>query len=204
MKRVLIFVIIALLLGGSGAGAYLYFTNGKSLTVSPKGDDVAIQPTPTPALLTWDDPAGFTVSYPDTVSVNKHDEDKDNYAHVELTSTAHPGKLIIWVKDIPKGMTDTLSWGKKMSASSSAILFDTTLGGKPAQKVLTSTPKTVAVGIVYDGVLWTVETDLADSAYWQSVHDIVTGSFSFKPVSTEPVSQGAPAEESVDEEEVLE
>ena len=206
MKRALIFVLVTLILGGAGAGAYLYYTGSASPPISPKGEEAAVKPTPAPSLATWDDPAGFTVSYPGDLTLNKHDEDKDNYAHVEFTNAAHPGGLIIWVKDLPKGITTTTSWGKKMSASSSAILFDTTLGEKPAQKVLQSSPaKTVSVGVVYDGVLWTVETNLADASYWQTVHDAVVGSFTFKPLPTEAPSAAGPvsSDQPVDEEEVL-
>lgn len=206
MKRVLIFLVIAVLLGGVGGGAYLYYSGTAKNIISPKGEDTAAKPTPTPTLVTWDDPAGFSAQYPDGLTVNKHDEDKDNYAHVEFTNAAHPGGLIIWVKDLPKGITTTASWGKKMSASSSAILFDTTIGGQPAQKVLNSSPnKTVAVGAVYDGVLWTVETNLADASYWQSVHDTIVGSFTFKPVSTPAAAAAAPdaSDQPVDEEEVI-
>lgn len=206
MKRIVIFLFLALVLGGGGAGAYLYYSNTSASPISPKGEDAAmVEPTPTPKLVTWDDPSGFTTSYPEGLAVDKHDEDTEHYAHVEFTDPKHPGRLVIWVKDLPKGVTDTTSWGKKISASPSAILFETTLGGKPAQKVLTSSPaKTVSVGVVYDGVLWIVESELTDSDYWQSIHDSVTGAFAFKPTTSEPAAGAAPVEQSFDEEEVLE
>jgi len=210
MKRPIVLIILAgLLLGGIGAGAYLYFSKNTT-PVNPVGDSVV--PTPTPKLVLWDDPAGFTMQYPEGILVNKHDEDKENYAHVELTNSAHPGGLIVWVKDIPKGIADTVAWGKKISTPSSAISFDTTLGGMPAQKVLVSTPvKTATTGVIYDGVLWYVEAVLGDDDYWQSVYDQVVGSFVFKPIEGDSGS-GAPAADpggaagdySVDEEEVLE
>jgi len=210
MKRTIVLILLGgLVLGLGGAGVYLFLNQKQDAST----DVVSEMPTPTPkaALLTWDDPAGFTASYPEDVTVNKHDEDKENYAHVELTNAKHPGNLIIWVKDLPKNVTDTLTWGKMVSTPSSALSFDTTLGGKDAQKVLVSgLQKTVETGVVYDGVLWIVSATLTDEPYWQSVFDTVANSFTFKPVpgesegsaNTAPV---APADEgSYDEEEVLE
>ena len=218
MKKPVVIVIIGgLLLGCLGAGAYVYVSQKTSATVEVTGANVT--PTPAMTLLTWDDPSGFTMKYPDTVTVNKHDEDQVNYAHVELSNPAHPGGIIVWVKDLPKNVTNTLSWGKMAATPSSAISFDTTLGGQPAQKILVSgAVKQQSVGIVYDGVVWSIEAALADEPYWQQVYDVITKSFAFKPLSgsdsaaeSQPASSGggaaAPAADtssSVDEEEVLE
>ena len=45
--------------------------------------------------LMWDDPAGFTFDYPEGVAIDKHDEDQENYAHVELTHPQHQGKILV-------------------------------------------------------------------------------------------------------------
>lgn len=209
MKRPIVIILIAgLLLGVVGAGAYLYFSQ-KTMSEAPVATEII--PTPVPKLVLWDDSAGFTMQYPEGIQLNKHDEDKENYAHVELTDPNHPGGLIVWVKDLPKGVADTVAWGKKVSTPSSAISFDTTLGGNAAQKILVSSPvKTVMTGVVYDGVLWYIEAVLTDEVYWQSVYDNVVSSFVFKPTtaapgSSAPGSSGESAPEySVDEEEVLE
>lgn len=211
VKKFVAFIIIGgLVLGSIGAGAYLYFSGTGRVTKAPiVSGSLILTPTIVSKLVTWDDPAGFTMQYPDGLTFNKHDEDTVNYAHVELTDSVHPGGLIVWVKDVPGGVTDTASWGKKASLPSTAISFDTTLAGQSAQKILVSSPeKVVSVGVVYDGVLWYIEAKLTDEPYWQSVYDGVVQSFTFKPVS----SQGAgnttanPAgnDSVADEEEVLE
>jgi len=202
MKKPVVRIILGgLLLGLLGAGAYLYFSKN-----SQSPDITGASPTPTvaPKLVTWDDPAGFTMQYPEGLTFNKHDEDKVNYAHVELTDSNHPGSLIVWVKDLPKGIADTASWGKKVATPSSALSFDTTLGIQPAQKILVSAPtKTVTVGVVWDGVLWYIEANLTDEPYWQSVYDTVVNSFTFKPLPTAPAGSGSGGD-TVDEEEILE
>lgn len=201
MKKPIILILLGgLIVGLIGAGGYLYFSKS-----APSPDVTGVNPTPTMAqkTVTWDDPAGFTFQYPEGLTVNKHDEDKVNYAHVELTDSSHPGSLVVWVKDLPKGVTDTASWGKKAATPSSALSFDTTLGGQPAQKIMISgTPKIVMVGVVWDGVLWYVEATFSDEPYWQSVYDTVTNSFAFKPLPTQPGA--ASIDNVVDEEEIVE
>ena len=210
MKKPLVLIIIGgLLLGSVGAGAYIYFFKSSRMSKPQDITGVMVTPTAAPQLLTWDDPAGFTMQYPEGLTVNKHDEDMVNYAHVELTDGAHPGNVIIWVKDIPSGVTDTASWGKKASTPSSAISFDTMLAGQSAQKILVSSPeKIVSVGVIYDGVLWYIEAKLTDEPYWQSVFDGVIQSFTFKPTTPQAaggtVSSGSVNDSAVDEEEVLE
>lgn len=212
MKRPLIIILVAgIVLGGLGGGAYLYFSRGSE---SKTPDPVIGGPTPTPAatLIQWDDPAGFSLKYPDTLTLNKHEEDKENYAHLEFTHSSHPGRLVVFVKDLPKGITDTVSWGKKTATPASAISFDTTIGGKPAQKVMVSSPdKTVTTGIVYDGVLWYVEATLTDDAFWQPLYESIVNTFTFTPLadaqsdSSAAGGAGSGGEAAVyDEEEILE
>ncbi len=207
MKRSLVFILAGgLVLGLVSAGGYLYMTQQSSKT--PDIADSEIRPTPAPKLIVWDDPAGFSISYPEGLAMNKHDEDKINYAHLEFTDSSHPGSVTVWVKDLPKGVTDSASWSKKMSTPSAALSFDTTLGGKEAKKILISQPqKTSTVGLVFDGVLWYAEAALIDEAYWQPVYDSMLQSFAFTPAPTSSAGNGASSggsDEAVDEEEVLE
>jgi hypothetical protein len=202
MKKSWLIVLGALGLGIIGAGTYLLITSGK--TESPKAE-VVQEAAPKPQLLTWDDPAGFTFSYPDGVVINKHDEDIQNYAHIEMTNSAHPGALTIWAKDLPSGVTDTASWIKKDASLAAQVAFDTTLGSIEAKKILITSPaKKMVVGTVTDGLLFYIESTLADEAYWQQAINTVTGSFVFKPVD-KPVQSGSEPvqDEPVDEEEVL-
>jgi hypothetical protein len=208
-KKWIIVIILALLLGGGGAGAYLYYAAPRVQTTAP---EVSV-PTPEAKakLVQWDDPAGFTFSYIDGMTINRHDEDKENYAHVEFTHPAHPGSLIVWAKDLPKGVTDTALWVKKDATLSAAVSIDTTLGQVAAQKLLVASPqKKQIVGAVADGLLFYVEATLTDEAYWQTAAETVVGSFAFVPLdgAAGQGSNAAPAAsantESYDEEEILE
>lgn len=202
-------VIGALLLGGIGAVTYMLVSPAKTQMPS---EVLVKEDAPKLKLLTWDDPAGFTFSYPEGVVVNKHEEDQENYAHVEMTHPDHKGSLIVWAKDLPAGVTDVATWVKKDPQLSKGVSLDTSLGDSVAEKTLITSPeKRMVIGTVYDGLLFYVESTLTDEAYWEAAINTVTGSFVFKP--TETSGQSAPAassnsggqdEGSVDEEEVLE
>lgn len=155
-------------------------------------------------LLTWDDPIGFTFQYPPDLAVNNHEEDNQNYAHVELTHKDHPGNLIVWVKDTTS--LDSTAWARTDPRFKGASVLDTTLGGLEAKKVLIKEPKSMLiVGTIYDDLLYTVETELGDESYWTKVHADAVNSFAFNhPESSSDGNSAGSDEEPVDEEVVIE
>lgn len=200
MKKIW-FVISAIIVGSLIGGLILWKWKAQSLVANNK---VLIKATLTPAkMIVWDDPAGFTFSYPEGLIIDKHDEDKQNYAHVELTNRAHPGKTIVWAKDTTS--LDVAAWVNTEKQFKGANIVDTTLGGKPAKKIfLSSFPPKLIVGTIFDDIVWTIEAELDDSEYWTGVHNDIGSSFAFKPLE-ESLSVGSGVvEEVVDEEEVIE
>lgn len=190
-------IVVVLLVA---AGGVFVFLQKNTKVISP-GEAVIISPTPAVEMTTWDDPAGFSFQYPKDLSVNKHEEDPDNYAHVELTNSSHPGSVIVWVSDLPKGVTTVDSWAKKLYSTATTI--DSTLGGEPAKKIFVSTPSAkLIVGTVSDGLLFYVDGTLSDKPYWQTVEDGIVKSFAFTPDTSAP-SNAAAGSDSVDEEEVV-
>lgn len=201
MKKLWIIPIGIVFIGLVGGGIFLYFQ--KNTKVLTPGEAVTSIPTPTPAveLTTWKDEAGFSFQYPKDLSINKHEDDNDNYAHVELTTKDHPGSIIVWCKDLPTGVLTLDSWVKKLYSDATAI--DTTLGGETAKKILVSTPSAkLIVGAVSDGLLFYIEGTLTDKPYWQTVEDAIVKSFAFTPDSSSAGSDQASGD-SVDEEEVV-
>ncbi len=195
MKK--LWIVTGVLVVGVVAGGLFVFSKNNSRVISP--GEVVSTPTPAVEMTTWDDPAGFSFQYPKDLSVNNHEEDNDNYAHVELTSKEHPGNIIVWVSDLPKGVTTLDSWVKKIYSTS--MTLDTMLGGETAKKVLVSSPSAkLIVGTVSDGLLFYVEGTLTDKPYWQTVEDGIVKSFAFTPDTSTAASGQA---ESVDEEEVV-
>lgn len=149
----------------------------------------------------WEDQAGFSFNYPKTLSFNKHDEDVENYAHIEFTSAAHAGRLIVWAKDTT--YEDVSEWVKNDKGLSGTSSVDTTLGGLSAKKIIIPTPsKKVIIGTISDQILFTIEAEPSEEdPYWTTVSDMIVSSFVF----TQKDSNNAPSEEAIyDEEEVVE
>lgn len=205
MKKVLLVVAVGVILGGVGVGAYLAWSRSK---VETKNTTLPAQEAPKEKLLTWTDSAGFSFQYPDGLTVNKHDEDKENYAHIELTNKDYPGGVIVWAKDTTAA--DVTAWAKTEKRFKGANILDSTLAGLPAKKVLLSDPSNMLiVGTVDSDIIWTVETSLDEGDYWSKVHDTIAGSFAFTPQPGEkPSGSGAASgigsdNAPADEEEVI-
>jgi len=190
MKKLWIVTGAIVVLGVVVAGVFV-FSQKNTKVISP-GKVVIVTPTPAVEMTTWDDPAGFSFQYPKNLSVNKHEEDPDNYAHVELTNRDHPGNIIVWASDVSS------AWPPKGGTS-----IDTTLGGLAAKKILISTPSAkLIVGAVSEGLVFKIEGTLTDKQYWQTVEDGIVKSFTFTPDSSSAASN-TDAAASIDEEEVV-
>lgn len=201
MKKLWIVTGVILVLGVITGG--VFFFSQKNINVIPPSEEVVSSPTPTPSvdLTTWTDPAGFSFRYPKDISVNTHEEDPDNYAHVELTSKNHPGSVIVWVSDLPKGITTVASWVSKLYPTATTI--DSTLGSEPAKKILVASPSAkLIVGTVSEGLLFYVDGTLTDKEYWQTVEDGIVKTFVFLP-DTSVSSNTSAGSDAVDEEEVV-
>lgn len=204
LSRLIIPIIIGLAIGGAG---FMMIVNRKNkLMESPIGNkNPSIATTVTPKstkLLTWIDPAGFTFQYPDGLTINKHEEDSKNYAHVEFTSKDHPGNLIVWAKD---SNDDLSSWIKNDKRFKNASVIDTTFARIDGKKILVASPSAMMItGTISDAVLFDVEANLIDKNFWSKVHDTITGSFAFIPDNSgQSGSSAGSADTSADEEETI-
>lgn len=156
---------------------------GNFSAVSPQSD---LTPTPVAEeMSTWTDPTEFTFEYPKSLSFNPHNEDQENYAHVELTSATHSGNLIVWVKDTTSDTIDAWVTAQKIKNS-----IDSTLGDLPAKKVIAaSESSTLTLSTIRNGYLYQIEVNLKDSEFWNKTFDQVVTSFKF--VSAEITGQPA-------------
>ena len=202
MKKFRFIIFVIILITALAGGAYTLQQRRVLKVISPEAT-VTTTP-PVGELLTWEDPAGFMFQYPKEAQVNKHDEDSQNYAHIELTQKDNPGTIIVWAKDT--NAVDSASWVKAEKSLSGGTVFDTSLAGISGKKVLLTTPKkTVVSGIVDEGVVFYVEGVFDSSEYWTKAYDAITSSFSFSSAKQNaPPQAGAAAEDAVDEEEIIE
>lgn len=168
-----------------------------------------IQPSITAGveLATWVDPSEFSFQYPKNLTINPHEEDQKNYAHVELTSQDHPGSLIVWAKDTTASTINQWVTQTKVKGA-----LDTTLGEEPAKKTLQEDPSKVMVSSIRNGYLYQIEVNPEDALFWNKVFDTVFSSWKWVvPTSGEKKEQStkqAPVEQSEDtgsgDEEVIE
>jgi hypothetical protein len=190
-------IIISILVVGLSVGMYMLQQRQASSVISPEAESkIATFPQPQ-KLLTWVDPAGFTFQYPEGIEINTHDEDSQNYAHVELIEKNNKGSIIIWAKDTTAA--DSAGWVKAEKSLAGGTVFDTTLGGISGKKILIASPqKSVISGVVDEGIVFYVEGIFDDSDYFIKAFDTITTSFGFS-------GQAADTQVSVvDEEEIIE
>ncbi len=174
-KKLIILVLIAIIVLVS-LGVFVYkkyqFSQKTSMPIS------GVLPTPivSEEMATWTDPSGFSVEYPKSLTMNPHEEDNENYAHVELTSATYSGNLILWAKDTTA--VNIEDYAKKSKALG---FIDTTLGGEPAKKLLqTDVSKKITTSVIKNGYLYQIEADLKDNEYWNKTFDKVSASFRFE------------------------
>ncbi|HUS52157.1 MAG TPA: hypothetical protein VMX77_01680 [Candidatus Bathyarchaeia archaeon] len=158
-------------------------------------------------LSTWEDQAGFSFLYPEEVKIDPHEEDEENYAHLELVSSDHPGRILIFVKETTYQEID--DWATE-EASPGAQVLDTQLGGEPAKKVAYSDPEKLVVATIDVDALVLLELEPDKEGFWQGIFDQILTSFAFIPVEGEEVApaggESAPAGDGIiwEAEEVIE
>lgn len=205
MKRVWVGSIALIVVLLAVGGWYAMRSPGQA-SISP---EVVVNTTPTLTpedMREWKDQAGFSFSYPSGVTINPHEEDQENYAHLELTHPAFAGSIFVWAKDLPAQAGTTVdSWVKKEKSFDGAAVLDTTFADRSASKILLSTPtKKIVTAAVDDGIVFYVEGNFTDSEYWTKAYETITNSFAFVPLDGESPGVSELEVVSVDEEEVLE
>jgi hypothetical protein len=206
-RTLLLVVIIGFIIGSIGAAVYVKKTNQKSTEESSKTHQLNTS-SAQQNLLTWEDPAGFTFQYLEGLTVDRHEEDNENYAHIEFTHPDHPGNIIVWAKDTTADSVD--GWLKVSREFSGGSTIDTTLGQKPAKKILLDSPKRMIVAVMDADVVITVET-LLTTPFWSDIAQTIIDTFAFVQLPADaPAEAQAPAggdavgAGAYDEEEVLE
>jgi len=181
IKKPVIIIVCVALVGAGAFGIKNSLNTAKQLNPSP----VAATPTPSPmATELWDDPSGFSIAYPKTIAINKHDEDSVNYAHVEMTATPSAGSIIIWAKDTTAPSVD--AYIKADKTWKNALCLDTTLGGKPAKKCLLKEPvETSWVGAIVEGIVYYIESKPNAESFWQDTANAIASSWKWTDASAQ-------------------
>lgn len=156
--------------------------------ISPMGQEIQKGEV---QLAHWEDPAGFSFSYPENIAIDPHEEDMENYAHLELTATGYQGKILIWCQETE--YADIEDWAED-EATEGAQIFDTELGGEPAKKVAWIEPEKLVTATIDVDALVLLEMFPDEEGYWQEVYDQILTSFAFIPLEGEEAVAPGPWE----------
>ena len=177
-KKTGIFIAVLSLL--VGVLTFVFFIQPK--LINHKKEPV-VKSEKTVDLISWEDPAGFQFSYPENLKIDSHEEDEENYAHLELTSLEHSGRILIWVKETT--YTDLEDWLEKEVGIDTQVL-DSELAGRPAKKIAYSQPQRLTTVIIDVDALILVEMEPDPEGRFQKVYDQILQSFELIPLEGEP------------------
>lgn len=204
MKSKVWLIILAIVLVLAGGAAFFIFGSKKNTEVLPSPlieSNVPTAPPTSPKILTWNDQAGFSFQYPDGLTINKHDEDVTNYAHIDFISSNNKSSVLVLASDTKYKTID--EWVKNDKSVLGASAIDSTLGDKPSKKVLSSDGGSISIGTIDSGILFTISTIAYKDTEIKSVFDKISSTFVFV-VPTSAASKSAPATSTQDSGGIIE
>lgn len=178
-KKIIVIVsgiFLILILGGGGI--YLYINQKQNEMREPTPG--AVSP---PKLSTkdWKDPLGFTLPYADFLTLDPHDEDKENYAHIELTASPSSGRIILWAQDPPDGTIE--EWITSQEGMENASILDTTWAGVSAKKVSVGGKNAkILTAAMYDDLLFFIELYPDEKGKLTEAYNQILSDFVWQPV----------------------
>lgn len=207
-KKILIILAGIVILGVIGGLLWFRSRQTEDKVVSPMEETSEITPTPAKTqLLIWNDQAGFTFQYQPGININKHDEDQENYAHLDLFMDSKEGSVKILASDTEYKTIEEWATKDKKNSQTGAQRTETTLSGKPAMKVTFADTQGTMVGVIDEGILFTIELVPDQEGFWQKVFDQTISSFTLVYPTAAPSSQGTGSGDGsdvIEEEEIVE
>lgn len=158
------------------AVGFLILNSGKQKNSSNQSPIVQQQAVkniqPSETLIDYNDPSGFSLSYPDNLSRVKNDiTDDSTYTDIQLTSKDVSGSLNLKITD--SKFTTLDDWLKLNKGTAK----ETQLGSLKAMEVITT--DRLLLGALDKGVFFTIEIPLIEKDFWMKVYSKVLTSFSF-------------------------
>lgn len=168
------------------------------------GPDIKPQEiNPSQTFIEYQDPSGFSFSYPDNLSISKEEVvDTQTYADLQLFSKDVSGSLKLIITD--SKLTSLDDWLKANQIPEANTPKEVKLGSLKALEV--KTKDRLILGALDQGVLFTIELPLIEESFWMKVYEIVVSEFNFElPDAGESVTSTSTASDVIFEgEEVVE
>jgi len=158
--------------------------------------------TPSETLLEYQDPSGFTFSYPDNLSIVKNDiEDESTYADIQLTAKDVNGSLSLKISD--SKFTTIEEWLKLNKDASIQVPKEVSLGTLKGREVKLN--DRLLLGVLDKGIFFDIEIPRIEEKFWMKVYEKVLANFSFAAPETTSTQTGVSSDDVVFEsEEVVE
>ena len=202
MKSKVLFIgILAGIVLIAGLGYFFLVRKSDNTTTSPVSQELPETTVPE-KFLTWNDQAGFTFQYPEGLQSDKHEEDKENYSHIDFTKSGETGGILVMASDTKYKNVD--EWVKADKTLAGGLVVDTTLGGKPAKKISFADSGKIIVGAIDMQILFTFQmTDTG--TYWKPIFDKIISTYEFVyPTAVPQKSSGSSEGDIIEEEEIIE
>lgn len=184
MGKKIILIIIAVLI--TGLIWYVFFNNPKSSPISPLSQG-GEKPQPSKTVLEYVDPSGFSLSYPDNLSLEANKLDDSTYADLSLFSKDVNGSLKLKIIDSKFKTLD--EWVKLNGKAGIGEVKEVELGNLKAMEIKTS--DRLLLGSLDQGILFNIEIPLVEEEFWMKVYSEVLSNFTFVSLTTASTNSSA-------------
>ena len=149
---------------------------------------------PSKTYIDYEDPAGFSFSYPDNISlanrIAENDDstaDPDAYADLQLFSKDKSGSINLRIEDTKLKTID--DWKKGNQIPAEITPTEKKLGSLTAEEFRTK--DRVMLVSIDQGILFTVDMPIIEEVFWNEVYEKVISGFSFGAPETEVAQAGS-------------
>jgi hypothetical protein len=196
-KKYLLVIPVLIILG---IGWFVF--QQRSQHSSPLIPPTISKPLPSETLITYEDPAGFSFSYPDNISLSKNEtEDTDIYSDLSLYSKDVSGSINLTISD--SKLKNVEEWITDQQLTPTDPNKEVFLGSLKTTEV-TTTDHIYLVGFD-QGILFTIRMPRLEEEFWQPVYFGLRSNFAFlAPASTDTASRVAVEDATFEGEEVVE
>lgn len=155
----------------------------KNSLFSPRANqqEATKQILPSETSIEYTDPAGFTFSYPDNLSITKNEVDDNTYADIQLSSNQVNGSLNLKISDTK--LTSIDEWVKMNQNAAQEAPKEVKLGNLKALEV--KLKDRLLMGALDQGVLFTIEIPAVEEDFWMTVYNKILAEFNFVSPSQE-------------------
>ncbi|TSC86061.1 MAG: Uncharacterized protein G01um10147_999 [Microgenomates group bacterium Gr01-1014_7] len=169
MKKILLAILV---IGAVVTAIVVLNSIKKSSLITPNLQESLKKHEPSETSIGYEDPAGFTFSYPDNLSIIKNDlEDDSIYADLQLYSKAVNGSLSLIISDSKfKSLDEWVNLNKGEPK-------EVKLGNLKALEIRTK--DRLLLGALDQGIFFTIEMPLIEEEFWMKVYSKILSGFSF-------------------------